>query len=81
MDAPVTAGATEHRRGIMGNGPALTTRQIDEPGTTALLGPTVAELSTVLVELSSLVPMVETEAGQRLRRAMACLNQVVVAYR
>lgn len=64
----------------MGNGPTLTTRSIGEPGTTALLRPTVTELSAVLVELSSLVPMVETEAGQRLRRAMARLNQVVVAY-
>lgn len=64
----------------MGNGPALTTRESDEEYTADLFGPTVAELSTVLVELTSLVPMVETEAGQRLRRAMARRNQVVIAY-
>ena len=64
----------------MGNGPAATTRPIGEPSTTDLLGPTVVELTSVLVELSALVPVVETEAGQRLRRAMARLNQVVVAY-
>lgn len=64
----------------MGSRPAVTTHTGDDPWVAALLEPTVAELRAVLVELSSLVPIVETEAGQRLRRAMARLNQVVVAY-